>query len=243
MTTTFALCPTTPTKLGSVATIGYHQPQAWQIVMRIVAEQGWFLVDIRADRRSSLEEWSGSSLLRHFRSRYHAVPELGEVNRPASAHSVGLLDRTTGLAKVGLLLEAGFNCLLLCACPEWQRCHRRQVAQSLQQVYPRLKVTHLVPDACAVDLPLWCFEAVVLLQHYGLLRPLPHTPHEQPVLLWATTSQGVMLPDYGQCTLGLSLCLWMPPQAAPSGVHVPAPDEHEPHPTSAADWAERKEPS
>ena len=80
--------------------------------MRMVCEQGWFLVDIRADRRSYLEEWSGSSLLRHFRSRYHAVPELGEVNQPASAHSIGLLDQTTGLEKVGLLLEAGFNCLL-----------------------------------------------------------------------------------------------------------------------------------
>ncbi len=220
MTTTLALCPTAPTHLGRIATIGYYQPQAWQIVTRMVCEQGWFLVDIRADRRSYLEEWSGSSLLRHFRSRYLAVPELGEANQPASAHAIQLLDQTTGLAKVGLLLEAGFNCLLLCACPEWQRCHRRQVAQSLQQVYPALDATHLVPDACAVDLPLWCFETVALLQHYGLLRPLPHTPHEQPVLLRTTNSQGVMLPDYGQCTLGLSLCLWMPPRAAPSSERI-----------------------
>jgi hypothetical protein len=128
MTTSFALCPTTLTKLGSVATIGYHQPQAWQIVMRMVAELGWFLVDIRADRRSSLEEWSGSSLLRHFRSCYLAVPELGEVNRPASAHASQLLDQATGPTQVGLLLGAGCNCVLLCACPEWQRRHRRQVA-------------------------------------------------------------------------------------------------------------------
>jgi hypothetical protein len=90
----------------------------------------------------------------------------------------------------------------------------------LQQAYPRLAVTHLVPDACAVDLPLWCFETVALLQHYGLLRPLPHTSHEQPVLLRTARSQGVMLPYYGQCTLGLSLCLWMPPLAASSSERI-----------------------
>jgi hypothetical protein len=183
MKTTPVPSPVTPTKLGNVATIGYHQPQAWQIVTRMVAEQGRHLIDIRADRRSSLEEWSVASLRRHFRSSYHAVPELGEVNQPASAYSIQLLDQTTGLAKVDLLLSAGFDCLLLCACSDWQRCHRRQVAQLLQQVYPALEVTHLVPDECAMDLPLWCFETVALLQHFGLLKPLPHAPGEQPVLL------------------------------------------------------------
>jgi hypothetical protein len=74
MTRTPVLSPTTPTKSGRVATVGYHQPQAWQIVTRMVAEQGWYLVDIRAVRRSYLEEWSGASLLRHFRKRYHTVP-------------------------------------------------------------------------------------------------------------------------------------------------------------------------
>jgi hypothetical protein len=54
-----------------------------------------------------------------------------------------------------------------------------------------------------VDLPLWRFETVALLQRYGLLRPLPHAPGEQPVLLRTTRSQGVVLPGYGQCTLGL----------------------------------------
>ncbi len=248
MTRTPVLSPTTPTKLGRVATVGYHQPQAWQIVTRMVAEQGWLLVDIRADRHSYLEEWSGASLLRHFRKRYHTVPELGEVNQPASAHpihSIQLLDQATGLSKVGLLLEAGSDCLLLCACPDWQRCHRRLVAELLQQVYRRLSVTHLVPDECAVDLPLWCFETVALLQRYGLLRPLPHTLEEQPVLLRTTRSQGVMLPGYGKCTLGLSLCLWMPPptqpspQATPSSLYESAHDEREPYRAPAAATAER----
>ncbi len=37
MTTLAVLFPTT-VKLGRVATLGYHQPQAWQIVTRMVSE-------------------------------------------------------------------------------------------------------------------------------------------------------------------------------------------------------------
>ncbi len=156
-TTTPIPCPAAPTKLGRVATIGYHQLQAWQIMTRIVYEHGWYLVDIRSDRRSYLDEWSAASLRRHFRYSYHAAPELGILqtqhpDRPVQ--SVQLADPATGLEKITTWLEAGYNCLLLCACPDWQCCHRKQVAQLLQQVYPPLEVIHLVHDACVVDLPL-----------------------------------------------------------------------------------------
>jgi hypothetical protein len=235
--TTLAVPSPTTAKLARVATIGYHQPQAWQIVTRMVYEQGWHLVDIRCNRRSYLEEWSGSSLRRHFRYNYHAVPELGDVNQLAPANPMQVLDPTTGLAKLGLLLEAGFNCLLLCACPDWRYCHRRLVATLLKQTNPTLEVTHLVPDTCALDLPPWCCETVALLQRYGLLTPLPHTSEEQPVLLRTNTSQGALLPGYGQCTLGLSLCLWLPPHTASTGNNdtaAPAQDEHELHPSTGA---------
>ncbi len=241
MTTPSVPSPATA-KLGRVATIGYHQPQAWQVVTCMVDEQGWSLVDIRYSRRSYLEEWSGTSLLRHFRYSYHAVPELGDVNQLAPANPMQLLDPTTGLAQVGLLLEAGIDCLLLCARPDWQHCHRRLVATLLKQTYPTLEVTHLVPDACAVDLPPWCFETVALLQRYGLLTPLPHAPQEQPVLLRTNTSQGVLLPGYGECTLSLSLCLWLPPHIVPNSTQAPAQDEHEPHPAARAAASMSKEP-
>jgi hypothetical protein len=235
--TTIAVPSPTTAKLGKVTTIGYHQPQAWQIVSRMVDEQGWSRVDIRSNRRSSLDEWSRSSLRRHFRSSYHAVPELGDVTNLAPANPMQLLDPTTGLAKLGLLLEAGMDCLLVCACPDWQHCHRRLVATLLKQTYPTLEVTHLVPDTCAVDLPPWCGETVALLQRYGLLNPLPHTSEEQPVLLRTNKSQGVLLLGYGQCTLGLSVCLWMPPHTASTGNNdtvAPAQDEHELHPSTGA---------
>jgi len=233
--TTRAVPSPTAAKLGRVATIGYHQPQAWQIVTRMICEQGWHLVDIRSSRRSYLEEWSGSSLRRHFRQSYHAVPELGDVNQLGPANPVQLRDPATGLATVTTWLEAGMDCLLLCTCPAWRHCHRRLVVSLLQLVYPALEVTHPVPDAFAVDLPPWCCETVALLQRYGLLRPLPHTPEEQPVLLRTNKSQGVLLPGYGQCRLHLSLCLWLPPHApAESSTKPPVGDEHELYPAAIA---------
>ncbi len=208
----------------------------------MVCEQDWHLVDIRYNRRSYLEEWSGTSLRRHFRYSYHAVPELGNLHDLEPDQPVQLADPATGLAKVTTWLEAGIDCLLLCACPDWQRCHRRLVAGMLQKVYPALEVTHLVPDAFAVNLPPWCGETVALLQRYGLLKPLPHAPQEQPVLLRTARSQGVMLPGYGQCTLSLSLCLWLPPHAAaPDSRSSTASAQDEQPPARAAASAERRE--
>ncbi len=233
---------TTPTKLGRVATIGYHQPQAWQIVTRMICEQDWHLVDIRYNRRSYLDKWSGSSLRRHFRSSYHAMPELGDVNQLAPANPIQLLDPATGLAKVTTWVEAGIDCLLVCVCPDWQHCHRRLVATLLQQVSPALEVTHLVPDAFAVDLLPWCCETLALLQRYGLLRPLPHILQEQPVLLRTARSQGVKLPGYGQCTLSLSLYLWMAPHASTTDSRSStASAQDELYPACAAASVERSE--
>jgi hypothetical protein len=43
-----AQTPTPPANLGNLTTIGAHQPEVWQIVTRMVREQGWHLVDIRS---------------------------------------------------------------------------------------------------------------------------------------------------------------------------------------------------
>jgi hypothetical protein len=243
--TTAAVPPIPTAQLGRVATIGYHQPQAWQIVTRMLCEHSWHLVDISADRRAYLEEWSGGSLRRHFGYSYHPVPELGTLHDQEPDQPVQLADPASGLAIITTWLEAGIDCLLLCACPQWQHWHRRHVATLLKQTYPALKMTHLVPDAFAVDLPPWCFETVALLQRYGLLNPLPHTPQEQPVLLCTAKSQGVALPGYGQCTLSLSVCLWMPvaqPHVAPNSTQEPAQDAHEQHPSTAAARERSKRP-
>jgi hypothetical protein len=80
---------------------------------------------------------------------------------------VRLADPAISLVKVSGYLDAGVNCLLLCACPNWQHYHRKQVATLLRQIYPTLEVSHLVPDALAVELPVVTFKTAELFQCYG----------------------------------------------------------------------------
>ncbi len=203
--------PTTA-ELGKVATIGSHQPEAWKIISRMVEEQGWHLLDIRYDRHSYWEKWSERALRQEFGYRYHPLPELVNLYELEPDHPARLVDPAAGLAKVSSWLDAGFDCLLLCRYPNWQHCHRKEVVTLLQHAHPTLEVAHLLCDPLTVELPVVLSKAVELLQRYGLLKPLPHAPVEQPVMLRTAKSQRVMLPDYGLCMMSLSVTLWLADQ-------------------------------
>lgn len=205
----FDVLPTTA-KPGKIATIGSHQPGAWQIISCMVEEQDWHLLDIRYDRNSYWTKWSERALRQEFGHRYHPLPELVNLYELEPDHPSRLVDPATGLAKVSTWLDTGINCLLMCRCSDWQHCHRKQVVTLLQHAYPTLEVAHLLCDPPALELPIVLSKAVELLQRYGLLKPLPHMPVEQPVMLRTAKSRRVMLPDYGPCMMSLSVALWLP---------------------------------
>lgn len=220
------ILPTTK-KTGKVATIGSHQPEAWQIISRMVEEQGWHLVDIRYDRHPYWTRWSERALRQEFGHRYHPMPELVNLHELEPDHPAWLVDSSAGLAKISSWLDAGMNCLLMCRCCDWQHCHRKQIVTLLQHVYPGLEVAHLLCDPLAVELPVVSSKAVELFERYGLLKPLPHAPVEQPVMLRTARSQRVMLPDYGPCMMSMSVTLWLadPRQHLKQGDTVPRPQE------------------
>lgn len=201
--------PTPPPKLGRVATIGYTQPGAWQIVTHMAQEQGWHLVDIRYDRNPYCAPWTVRALRQQFGYRYHAVPELVNLHELEPGRPIELVDPASGRAKVSAWVNAGLSCLLVCQCPDWQQCHRKQVKTLLRHANPALEVAHLVCDRVAIQLPVVLSQTVELFQWYGLLRLLPHAPGEQPVLLRTAKSQRIMLPDYGPCLMSLSVTLWL----------------------------------
>lgn len=186
---------TATAKLGKVATIGSHQPEAWRIIYCMVEEQGWHLPDIRYGRTSCWAKWTERFLRQQFGYRYHQVPEL--------------VDPASGLSKVSTWLDGGINFLLLCRCPNWLHCHRKYVATLLQHTYPTLGVAHLMPDSIEVELPVIFMKTVELFQRYGLLKSLPYAPGEHPVLVRTAKSQRITLPDFGPCTRNLSVTLWL----------------------------------
>ncbi len=199
-------------KPDKIATIGSHQPEAWQIISSMVEEQDWHLLDIRYDRNSYWTKWSERALRQEFGQRYHPLPELVNLYELEPDHPARLVDPTAGLAKVTAWLDTGINCLLMCRCLDWQHCHRKQVVTLLQHAYPTLEVAHLLCDPLALELPIVLSKAVELLQRYGLLKPLPHVPVEQPVMLRTAKSRRVILPDYGPCMMSLSVTLWLTDQ-------------------------------
>jgi len=216
-------------KPGKVATMGSHQPEAWQIISWMVKEQGWHLLDIRYDRNSYWAKWSERALRQEFGYRYHPVPELVNLHELEHDQPAQLVDPAAGLAKVSTWLDAGMNCLLMCRCPNWQLCHRKQVTALLQHAYPNPEAAHLLCDPLAVELPVILSKAVELLQRYGLLKPLPHAPMEQQVMLRTARSQRVVLPDFGPCMMSLSVTLWLadPRQHCKQVTTVPQPQENE----------------
>ncbi len=82
-----------------------------------------------------------------------------------------------------------------------------------------------------------------LFQRYGLLKPLPHAPVEQPVMLRTARSQRVMLPDYGPCMMRLSVTLWLadPPQQCELGNTVSQLQENEEVSVDAVSFTRQEE--
>ena len=90
-------------------------------------------------------------LKRTLEAWYHHVPTLG--NRNYKGGPVELVDLDAGLTVVHQLLETS-PVILLCACRDLLRCHRRLVAEACTTGYGQL-VTHLEPPVTAETLPLF----------------------------------------------------------------------------------------
>jgi uncharacterized protein (DUF488 family) len=95
--------------------------------------------DIRFSPRSRIPQWNGGRLAKLLGDRYHHLPALG--NRNYKGGPVEIVDLEAGLAQVADLLVHQ-PVILLCACTQVQRCHRRLVAEAISARY-EVSVTHL----------------------------------------------------------------------------------------------------
>lgn len=101
---------------------------------------GATLLDIRLVQRSRVPHWNGTALARLLGDAYLSLQELG--NRTfRSGGPVVLHDPTAALPIVAGVLERQ-PAILLCACRDWQRCHRSVAAAYLAEQLG-VTVTHL----------------------------------------------------------------------------------------------------
>lgn len=87
------------------------------------------LVDIRFSPDSRRAEWTQGYLKLLLGKRYRHVPALG--NRTFNEGKITIQNMNLGVKTV---LSFGINCVLMCACEDFRRCHRFVVAQELRRL-------------------------------------------------------------------------------------------------------------
>ena len=117
--------------------IGYTEPDAEQRIAEfLAASKKHGLVDIRLKPRSRwYPQFNLKALDQRYGVQYGWCPEFGNLNhKPEDRHKgIALKDPEAGLRKVMQLLQQGYSIMLLCACKDYESCHRKVVHEMLIQ--------------------------------------------------------------------------------------------------------------
>lgn len=116
--------------MSELLTIGYTEPNALARIDAFLSVHNSVPVDIRFSARN---RWAGQfgkgALEKRYGKQYIHCPEFGNVNyRPEDrAKGIELAWPDLGLKRVAWRLEEGQAVMLLCACKDYETCHRKVV--------------------------------------------------------------------------------------------------------------------
>jgi uncharacterized protein (DUF488 family) len=128
---------------GKLYTVGYAALERVEQLQTFLSHQV-LLVDIRYYPASRWKpEWSRKRLSDRFAPNYEHIRELGNVNYHSLDLPIQLFDAEQGLSKIVPLLRKGYDICLLCACTDWQTCHRRVVADLVKGQLTDVQTVHL----------------------------------------------------------------------------------------------------
>jgi len=113
----------------TVYSTGYLSGWTPDALAAAVAENGAVLCDIRFMPRSRVPGWNRAQLKRLIGAQYRHVKALGNQNYRGG--EIALVDLPGGLQQVEALLDEFDSVVLMCACRDLQRCHRRLVADEV----------------------------------------------------------------------------------------------------------------
>ncbi len=121
---------------GTLYTLGYLHPDGATTLMAVMASDPMtLLVDIRYSPRSRwLPQWSKKQLQATWGDRYRHVKALGNVDYRLADTPIQLLDPLMEIRWAMEQLQAGHSLILLCACREYGRYHRKVVEEQVIQV-------------------------------------------------------------------------------------------------------------
>lgn len=128
----------------NIQTIGYMEENAIERIAAFMADENAVLLDIREtpvsrwkpafNRKALIEQFGGF--------RYGWWPEFGNINhRPEDRHKgIALADPQAGLTRILKVLESGRSVMLMCACKDYEKCHRKTVYELIMAELQRLDI-------------------------------------------------------------------------------------------------------
>lgn len=120
---------------GTLYTLGYAAPDAAKELERLMSNPKALLVDIRLSPRSRWPQWNGTHLRTRFGAgRYTHEYRLGNKNYKKKEQPIELAgpQYEGSISGAVLALEHGRDLVLLCACSNYETCHRKVVAEMIQ---------------------------------------------------------------------------------------------------------------
>src|SRR6266536_4672392 len=124
---------------GTLYTLGYAEPNATERLETLMAQPRTALVDIRyAPYSRWAASWNKKALMEKYgQVRYTHVQQLGNVNYNNDL-PIQLADPDAWVQKCMRSLRAGWSLVLLCACKNYEQCHRKTVYNLIQaELSPR----------------------------------------------------------------------------------------------------------
>lgn len=119
---------------GTLYTLGYTEPEAAEKLAQLMADPDMLLVDIRLYPNSRWAfQWNKKALRNRYPGRYQWLGEsLGNLNYKAKDREKGIQLAHPEWGKVVLLDRLSrHDIVLLCACKNYETCHRKTVVELL----------------------------------------------------------------------------------------------------------------
>ena len=122
---------------GTLYTLGYATPGAASELDEAMQDESVLLIDIRLRASSRWwPVWNKKQLRERWIGRYTHEKRLGNVNYrerslPVVLHGPHVEQAIEGAV---VLLRQGYSLVLLCACKNYDSCHRKVVAEMIQHV-------------------------------------------------------------------------------------------------------------
>lgn len=109
-----------------------YRGSSWGAFSEYIKSTEAIAVDIRHAPYSNFNPfWSKKSLKRSLGSSYTHIPEFG--NRAYKEKGqYDIVDIDAGIQKLKFYLDLDFDCVLICACEDYNTCHRRIISEQIK---------------------------------------------------------------------------------------------------------------